>query len=265
MTNRIRLLSTWMLPLLAAAGAQAQTTLNHDKALAGNVTPGDAPGYPITITEPGSYKLTSNLQVGANETGGIDIKAHNVTLDLNGFTLMSTTQCEAQGSTVSCFGDVAAPSEASIRAGIRIQRSNVVIRNGVVKGFKGHGIYSDQPATWVDGMRVWSNGHDGIRLQSASTGSLITHSVASVNNLNGIFAIRTLIDGAVAKGNGGYGFHLSSSNLGASMASFNFFGGVLGSGDPSLVRGSQFFGNLGPEVSGPLRSGGGNLYDGVVF
>src|SRR5208282_3722482 len=43
---------------------------------------------PFTISQPGSYYLTTNLTV----TGGnaITIAANNVTLDLNGFTISST-------------------------------------------------------------------------------------------------------------------------------------------------------------------------------
>ncbi len=274
MTNRNLLLSSRLLPLLpllpllAAAGAQAQTTIDHAMALAGNVTPGDTPGYPVTISVPGSYVLTGNLQVGANELRGIDIMAENVTLDLNGFTVMSTTQCQPLGGSVACPGGVATPSEAADRVGIRVWKSNVVVRNGAVMGFKGHGIYSNQSATWLDGLRVWSNGHDGIRLQSGSTGSRITNSVVSVNNLNGIFAVRALIDATVVRGNGQYGFHLVGGSLGASAASYNGFGGLLSVSEPTLVRGSQFFNNNGPEVSSPagmVRSGGGNLSDGFVF
>ena len=40
---------------------------------------------PVTISQPGSYYLTANL------TGTVTIAAHNVTLDLMGFTVMGTT------------------------------------------------------------------------------------------------------------------------------------------------------------------------------
>src|SRR6185436_8638324 len=35
--------------------------IDQNRALAGNVTPGDAPGFPVTISQPGSYKLSGNL------------------------------------------------------------------------------------------------------------------------------------------------------------------------------------------------------------
>ena len=35
--------------------------IDQNRALAGNVTPGDTPGLPVSITQPGSYKLSGNL------------------------------------------------------------------------------------------------------------------------------------------------------------------------------------------------------------
>ena len=43
--------------------------IDQNHALAGNVTPGDTPGFPVTISQPGSYRLTGNLIVpDANTT-----------------------------------------------------------------------------------------------------------------------------------------------------------------------------------------------------
>src|SRR6266850_592227 len=61
--------------------------IDQNRALAGNVTPGDAPGFPISITQPGSYRLSGNLTVPA-ATNGIEISASNVTIDLNGFSIL---------------------------------------------------------------------------------------------------------------------------------------------------------------------------------
>jgi hypothetical protein len=63
------------------------------KAMAGNITPGDTPGFPVTISQPGSYRLDSNLTVPDVNTTAILITANNVTLDLNGFSIIGSTQC----------------------------------------------------------------------------------------------------------------------------------------------------------------------------
>jgi hypothetical protein len=72
---------------------EEQVKLNQVRALAGGITPGDGPGFPITITLPGRYIITSNLYppAGAN---GIEIKAHDVTIDFSGFRLQGLFQAK---------------------------------------------------------------------------------------------------------------------------------------------------------------------------
>ena len=71
---------------VAPATADGVVVITQAKALAGNVTPRDAPGYPVTINMAGSYQLGSNLIPGAGQNG-IEVKAAHVGIDLNGFTL----------------------------------------------------------------------------------------------------------------------------------------------------------------------------------
>jgi hypothetical protein len=63
------------------------TQINQAHALAGSVTPGDPPGFPVTISLPGSYELTSNLEVPAASAHAIEITASHVTVNLNGFLI----------------------------------------------------------------------------------------------------------------------------------------------------------------------------------
>src|SRR5437660_10259917 len=58
-----------------------------------NVSPGDTPGFPVTISQPGSYRLSSNLTVPDANTTAILITSDNVTLDLNGFSIMGPVFC----------------------------------------------------------------------------------------------------------------------------------------------------------------------------
>jgi hypothetical protein len=62
--------------------------IDQARAMAGNVTPGDAPGFPVSITRSGSYKLSSNLT--SPGAVAIHIVADGVTLDLNGFSLVGS-------------------------------------------------------------------------------------------------------------------------------------------------------------------------------
>jgi hypothetical protein len=104
---------------LAPPGAPAPTMKTLDQL---------EPRMPIsafgtTLTAPGSYYLTTNLVSGASTNDGILVRANNVTIDLNGFSIISTT----------------APGSDS-PAGIRIDGSlspisNVTVCNGRITGF----------------------------------------------------------------------------------------------------------------------------------
>lgn len=83
---------------------------------------------PFTITQSGSYYLTTNLSVAV--AGAITISANGVTLDLNGFTLSST-----------------APNAAAGGFGILLNGgwSDITIRNGHIRGGvtnNGSGVFS---------------------------------------------------------------------------------------------------------------------------
>jgi hypothetical protein len=91
--------------------------IDQNKALAGNVSPGDAPGFPVSIRRPGSYRLAGNLTVPSG-LNGIEITESNVTVDLNGFSLLGTPQ---NGAAIIFTGVVPA--------------KGLAIRNGVISGF----------------------------------------------------------------------------------------------------------------------------------
>jgi len=84
------------------------------------------PRFPISdfqtnLTIPGSYYLTTNLFSGTNVNDAINIRTniHNITIDLNGFSIISTN-----------------PAGTAAPAGVRISDgTNVVIRNGQFIGF----------------------------------------------------------------------------------------------------------------------------------
>ena len=79
--------------------------INQARAMAGGVTPGDTPGWPVTISLAGSYRLTSNLDLGtaagAENLTAILINADDVSLDLNGFAIVGPTVC-TYTSSLAC-------------------------------------------------------------------------------------------------------------------------------------------------------------------
>jgi hypothetical protein len=71
----------------SALAASVVVDINQKRALSGRVTPGDQRGFPVSISQPGSYRLTSNLIVDSFGVA-IEITADGVTLDLNGYSIV---------------------------------------------------------------------------------------------------------------------------------------------------------------------------------
>jgi hypothetical protein len=69
---------------LSAFAVDGVTLINQSTVMA-------AGGFPYTISQSGSYKLSGNLDVPAN-TDGIHISVSNVILDLNGFSIVGSTE-----------------------------------------------------------------------------------------------------------------------------------------------------------------------------
>jgi len=113
--------------------------INQNTAVAGGVTPGDAPGFPVTISQSGSYRLSGNLVVPDANTTAIEITAGWVTIDLNGFSIIGPTVCTTT-ATPGCSptgtgeGIVARPGARSVR-----------VFNGTVHGMGSNGIDLDIP------------------------------------------------------------------------------------------------------------------------
>jgi hypothetical protein len=128
--------------LAVVVAMEMEIKIDQDKAVAGGVTPGDMPGFPITLTQPGRYVLTSNLYPPLN-TGGIEVKNHDITIDFNGFRL--------HGAQQATFGirnpDLSSPYNAT------------TIMNGVIAGFNWEAIQSGNGDFWtVENMRILVNG-----------------------------------------------------------------------------------------------------------
>lgn len=88
---------------------------------------------PITITEPGSYVLTETLVPLVNGQTAINIAASDVTLDFRGYGMTT--------------GNLVAFQRGVVVSGVR---TNIEIRNGVLRGSLGDGI----DTTGADGVRL---------------------------------------------------------------------------------------------------------------
>jgi len=163
--------------------------INQSRALAGGITAGDSPNYPIRLNTSGSYRLTSNLTAALNNSG-IEVNADDVTIDLNGFTLTGGGGLIADGIGIG-------------------GSKNIEIRNGTIRAFTRSGIFTNSATQFIrvigvtsignvtagidlqgqgniiDGCTVWNNGY-GMR---AFEGSLVINSVARGNTLEGLILI----------------------------------------------------------------------------
>jgi hypothetical protein len=162
-------LPPWLLlPLIVVAAervcADGRIEINEARAAAGGVTPGDAPGFPVTLDAPGSYRLTSNLDLPDAVTTGISIQAPRVTLDLNGFAIRGPVACNGVTGSVTCS---ASGSGVGVDAtGLLFPLDSVEVRNGVVSGVGADGVRLDGGV--VRDLRVEHAAGNGVRVGDGS-------------------------------------------------------------------------------------------------
>jgi hypothetical protein len=195
MSKRMSILSILLVFLgaLPSFAVDGVTLINQSTVLA-------ADGFPFGILQPGSYKLSGNLQVPA-ETNGIQIFASGVTLDLNGFSITGPITCQLQNCT----------PHKSVTTGIFYGNSRTVIRNGHISGF--------------------DNGIEG----EVTTGGEASGTIEDIHITNvagfGIFTINTLVKHNEIVGPGGFGLGCSVCAVIENVVLFNPRGGInLGGG-----------------------------------
>ena len=85
----------------------------HQACVATGCFPGDTAGWPVLITEPGSYVLTSGLTVPDANTTAISIDAPHVSLDLHGFSITGPNTCDFGNGTCGGGGSMVCSSRDS--------------------------------------------------------------------------------------------------------------------------------------------------------
>jgi parallel beta-helix repeat protein len=127
----------------SALAVDGEVLINQAKVNAGGITPGDTAGFPAKLSRPGRYKLSGNLTVPAL-TNGIEVTAGDVTIDLNGFTIINTTAGQAASGIVGVL-----PAGGVLR-----------VINGTVTGFSESGVSKASGRGVVEDMRILSNGRN---------------------------------------------------------------------------------------------------------
>jgi hypothetical protein len=145
-------LSLWSSAALASDG---RLEINHVCASGAGCFPGDGSGYPVEITEPGSYRLTINLTVPAGKSG-ILLSGNGIDIDLGGFEV---------AGPVSCSGGSGCPA-VSTGSGIEPAGAGgerCAVSNGKIRGFGRDGV--ELPALGrVEGVTITEVSRFGIYL-----------------------------------------------------------------------------------------------------
>jgi hypothetical protein len=166
----------------AAYAVDGVVLIDQARALAGNVTPGDAPGFPVTITRPGSYKLSGNL-TAPQDSDGIVIAADDVSLDFNGFTL---TASGPGSGRFGIFDGFAAHTRLSIR-------------NGAITSFAGDVFVFDITSVDLRDMRIQNDGPQS-NVVLAGTGSILINNIIEGGNFGLVAGVNSVISGNVVRG-----------------------------------------------------------------
>ena len=263
--ERIALASTVALALLMASPAAAITNENGDILIsqsavsAGGITPGDTPGFPVTISRPGTYRLATNLTV-TTAVNGIEVRANEVTIEMGGHTLA--------GSGVG-------------RNGIASFNRSLRVAGGNVRGFTNDGIRSIAQYLSVTDMLVTGNGRHGIAADSQE-GSYdtvafanITRSKSTANGSTGILCgSYCQIENSMASKNRYYGiFCFNHCRVENRTASGNLNGilfyqsGGLALGNTATANGQYgiMFSGLGGAGNNTVLDNGSGQIDGFYI
>jgi hypothetical protein len=202
--------------------------IDQARALAGNVTPGDAPGFPVTISLPGSYRLSGNLTVPA-DTNGIEIAANHVTLDLNGFQIAG-----ASGQRAG-VRDVAGGREA------------VAVRNGTVTNFATGISFGSTFGAEISQIRAVGNTGTGI---SVGPHSIVTGSTATRNDRGIGMGAGSLASGNTVFENVTLGLQLNANGAAINNVVGQNPTGILVFCPVNLVANTSLFNGLNLDVNG---------------
>lgn len=195
-----RLLALLLLLPGSAMAVDGVREINQACALAG-CFPGDAPGFPVQIEEPGSYVLTGSLDVGGSaNASGIVVDSGTdgaVTIDLNGFSISGPVSCTGSPVT-SCSpsGGVGVGVEAPFSSS-----THVTVRNGAIRGMGINAVSCGSDCAVLD-LVVEQNGGEGIA-HANGTGTF-RRIVTRRNGGDGMF-VKGTIEDVIAENNGGRG------------------------------------------------------------
>jgi hypothetical protein len=216
------------LPLLlgslqAQPAAAAVRLINQVAVTLGGVTPGDAPGFPVTISRPGSYELSSNLLLpNLPGTKGIVVTAEGVEINLNGFAIIGPRTCPNENEYLGCLPAAEDPTYVLIVGG-----RNVTVKNGTVRGSLGHAILLGAHAR-LENLNILWNSLFGVSV--CQEGATLTNSVLAQNMQGAFLGEDCIVTGNRFRVNPFAGLQMTGPNCG-------FAGNVLDCTGANCVMG----------------------------
>ena len=246
------------LTAVVARASDGVIELNQACATQTGCAPGDDPGFPITLTARGSYRLTSDLEMPNANTNGIQVGADDVTLDFNGFTLFGPAfvPIDTHVCSLSTTGVGISPIAPTAPAAL-------VVEHGRIRGMA-KGISFPAADVRVERMTVERNCGDGVTLGTAAlvvdsqfransgnglvvgTGGRVRDSIADNNGDSGIFlGTGGLVTGCIATTNGEWGVNFDgkggvasgNSLVGNQLDGVSFFQGGVATGNAASGNG----------------------------
>lgn len=241
---------------LAAFGIAALMPAAHarDGVIEINQAILDASGsHTYTISQPGSYRLTSNLTQFNADTHVIQILADNVTLDLNGFGISGVNHCTwiyGPPSSVSCTGN-------GLGLGIYgTGEDHVTVKNGSISGMGAQCLALSTNARIID-VSASHCGHTGVQIASG----LVSRVIAVANHLAGIHVGRGSVSDSNSEYNGGMGIDLGVGIVRHSYIWRNVSTGVQIGGGGSAIGNTIYANDRGLGHYGNVSFNANSIYD----
>lgn len=193
------------------ASADAVITIDQTKALNGNVTAGDAAGFPVRITQSGTYRLTSDLVVPAG-VGGIQVMSGvTAVIDMAGHAIIGPASCSR---SVNCYQQQGGTDGIDVG-----DNGSVHVSKGKIRGFTRAGVDGNSAGSLVraSDLDVSSNG-----MGIMASRLFATRIFAEQNAQFGIYAIHGSIVDSFA-GNNNVGIGMSAGSIRGNTSYFNNF------------------------------------------
>ena len=217
-----------------------------------------AGGFPFQIFTPGSYRLTSNLDLrgiaDAQNLNAITANVGDVSIDLNGFAIIGPTVCPG----ISVAEPLACAPTGSGR-GISAQSSRVSVSNGVVRGVGLFGIACGGDCR-IERVKVENCGSIGIQVGNGSI--LLANTVRGNGGIGIVSGANSVIRENTVSNNGGAGLTSESASVIANNTVHFNRGLGMSIGATSTVVANSITQNIG---DGILASSANIVRDNAIF